>query len=315
MQKLLYLFLLLSLNAFGQTTTANIHADIRNTKTGKHILIPGTRLYIIPPPDFKITTTFTGLKKGESSMFMMYDVVGGNIDSNAATFNQAEFEKQGAKVLDFKEIKVDGFSGRFIHLQGDPTTKAYAIVFGDTTFTTMIMTVYPVNDEKTGNDILKALNTVYYDKNKKIDPFATANFSFDENVSRFKFFRYNANLYIYSIDGKDNKDDKEAPVVFILQIPIDKTMTAKSVTDAMIAKIQQYGFTNPEIKSTSAEKINDYDAYQAEVYGQMNGENSLIYYCVLIKNDNAIVVQGIAKTEIEINRAEFKKMANAVQLK
>ena len=315
MQKILYLFVLLSLTACGQESTNKINDDIKNTKTSKHINIAGTRLYIIPPPNFKVASTFLGLQKGETSMFNIYDLVGGNINTNAATFSKAEFERQGAKVFDFKEIKVNGFPAKYIHMQGDATAKAYSIVFGDTTFTTMIMTIYPVADEKTGNEIINSLNSIYYDKNKKIDPFETANFSLDEKVSKFKFFQYSSNLYIYSVGGIENKEDKDAPIVIVSQFPKDNTMTTKSIAEMMVNKAQQYGLTNPELKNSTTEKINGYETYQTEVYGQMKGKNSLLFYCVVAKGDKAIVIQGISKKDIQANIEEFKKIANGVKIK
>jgi hypothetical protein len=316
MRKLLYSFLLLSLTACGQTsTTPKINENISNAKTNKHINIPGTRLYLIPPPGFKVTSTFIGLQKGETSIFNIYDLVGGNINTNAATFNKAEFEKQGAKVFDFKEIKVDGFPGKYIHMQGDASAKSYSIVFGDTTFTTMIMTIYPVGDEKTGNEIISSLNTIYYDKDKKIDPFETANFTLDDKVSKFKFFRYSANLFIYTVGGTENKEDKNAPVILVSQLPKDNTMTAKSIAEMMISKAQQYGLTNMELKNTTTDKINGYEAYQTEVHGQIQGKPSLLFYCVLTKGDKAIALQGISKKDNQANIEEFKKVANTVRIK
>jgi hypothetical protein len=315
MRKLLYSFLLLSLTACGQTSTIQINENISNTKTNKHINIPGTRLYLIPPPGFKVASTFIGLQKGETSIFNIYDLVGGNINTNAATFNKAEFEKQGAKVFDFKEIKVDGFPGKYIHMQGDASAKSYSIVFGDTTFTTMIMTIYPVGDEKTGNEIISSLNTIYYDKDKKIDPFETANFTLDDKVSKFKFFRYSANLFIYTVDGTEHKEDKDAPVILVSQLPKDNTMTAKSIAEMMISKAQQYGLTNIELKNTTTDKINGYEAYQTEVHGQMQGKPGLLFYCVLTKKDKAIALQGISKKDNQANIEEFKKLANTVRIK
>jgi hypothetical protein len=316
MRKLLYSFLLLSLSACGQTsTTVTINQDITNTKTSKHINIPGTRLYIIPPPNFKVASTFIGLQKGETSMFNIYDLVGGNINTNAATFTKAEFERQGAKVFDFKEIKVDGFPGKYIHMEGDASAEAYSIVFGDTTFTTMIMTIYPVGDEKTGNEIINSLNTIYYDKNKKIDPFETANFTLDDKVSKFKFFQYNANLFVYTVGGTENKEDKDAPVILVSQFPKDNSLTAKSIAEMMISKAQQYGLTNPELKNTTTDKINGYETYQTEVHGQVQGKPNLLFYCVLTKGDKAIALQGISKKDNQANVEDFKKLANTVRIK
>ena len=315
MRKLLYLFLLVSLTACGQSSNDQIKSEIKSSKTSKHINIPSTRLYIIPPPNFKVATTFIGLQKGENSMLNIYDLVGGNFNTNAATFSKTEFERQGARVFDYKEIKVNGYPAKFIHMQGDVSSKGYAIVFGDTTFSTMIMAVYPVTDENTGKEIVKSLNTIWYDKNKKIDPFETANFSLNDKESKFKFFQYSSNLYIYTVGGLDNKDNRDEPFIIVSQLPKDNTMTAKSIADMMIAKAQQYGLTNPYVRNISTEKINGYDTYQAEVFGQMQGKSSVIYQCVTTKGDKAIVIQGIAKSDLETNVQDFRKIASTIQLK
>ena len=83
----------------------------------------------------------------------------------------------------------------------------------------------------------------------------------------------------------------------------------------MINKIQQYGLTNPELKNTTTDKINAYETYQTEVYGQMQGKSSLLFYCVVTKGNKAIVIQGISKKDIQTNLEEFKKMANTVKIK
>jgi hypothetical protein len=315
MKKILFSLLLFSLTACGQTSADKIKANIQTSKTSKHINIPGTRLYIVPPQNFSVAKTFVGLQKGEKSLFNIYDLVGGNFYTNAATFSKAEFERQGARVFDYQEIKVNGYPAKYISMQGDPTTKGYALVFGDTTFSTMIMALYPVTDEATGKQIIAALNTIYYDKGKKISPFETAFFSLDDKNSRFKFFQYNANLYIYTIGGTDNTKDTDNPFVLVTQFPMDNTMTTKSIADMMIGKAQQYGLTNPEVKNISSGKINGYDTYEAEVYGQMQGKSSVIYQCVVAKGDKVLTIQGIAKSDMETNVQDFKKLARTIQIK
>lgn len=315
MHSILYIFLTLSLSTYGQVTPGAIHEDIINVKSEKHIIIPGTRLYIIPPPDFVPGSSFTGFQKGETALINIYDLVGGNFYTNAETFSKTAFENKGAIVFDFKEIKVNGFPGKFIHMQGDPSAKAYAIVFGDTTFSTMIMALYPADDESTGRDILQSLRTVYYDKELVIDPFETANFSIDEDASKFKFFKYSANLYLYTPGGIDNKDDRDAPLVLVSQFPRDFTMTAKSIAEMMIFKAQQYGLTNQELKNTTSDKLNGYETYQTEIYGQLQGKYCLLFYTVVAIADKAIVIQGISKKDNDVNIEEFKKIARSVIIK
>lgn len=312
MQKILYFFLLVSLSAHGQTSTDKIKPVIDNAKTSQHVNVPGTRLYIIPPPGFKTMTNFTGLQKGETSMVQVYDLVGGNFYKNAADFTKARFEKDGINVFDYQEIKVNGYPAKYIAMQSQPAAKTYAMVFGDTSFSTMIMAACPATDAVTDKEIINSLNTICYDKNKKIDPFETANFSLDEKVSRFKFFRYNINMYIYMIDGVEDTEDKNAPGLIVMQLPKDNTNSLQDIANIMIGK---YALANQQIKNSSFNKINDYDAYETEVYGEVQGNTALIYLCVVAKDDKAIVVQGIAKKDLESNLQEFKKLAHTIKMK
>src|SRR5688572_7299618 len=50
MKKILIPFVLFSLTAYGQKYNDKIKSTIENSRTSEHINIPGTRLFIIPPP-------------------------------------------------------------------------------------------------------------------------------------------------------------------------------------------------------------------------------------------------------------------------
>jgi hypothetical protein len=58
-QLFMTIFAVMTLTTFGQTRNDN---KIINVRTEKHINIPGTRLYVIPPGNFKIATNFVGLQ-------------------------------------------------------------------------------------------------------------------------------------------------------------------------------------------------------------------------------------------------------------
>jgi hypothetical protein len=315
MKKLLILILLFGMIACKQSKTDSINPNMQNTRTGKHINIPGTRLYMVPPPGFTAAKGFIGLQDGKNSMLNVMDIVGGDFNSNAATFSSSEFEKKGAKVYEYKELKVNGFPAKYIFMQGDANTNAYALVFGDTTFSTMIMASCPANDKVTNQEILKAINSIWYDKSIKIDPLATASFSLNDKDSKFRFSQYNANIYLYTIGGASTKEDKDAPAVIVTQFPNDNSMTLKSIADMMVGKLQEYGATNPEIKNVSVQLLNGADSYQMEVYTQMQGKNAMIYYCIVAKNEVAIIFEGVAKSDYENNLQEFKKLANTLIVK
>jgi hypothetical protein len=329
MKKIYNYVMLLFLASCGQPTISNKDIDINNnievsnkindnivsSKTSKHVNIPGTRLYIVPPKDFVLSYSFIGFQKGENTLINIIDLVGGNFYTNAATFSKSEFENKGARVFDYKELKVNGYPAKYLFMQGDATAKSYALVFGDTTFSATIMAVFPVTDEQTGLDILNSLNTIWYDTNKKIDPFEAANFGLDESVSTFKFFRCNSNVYLYTLNGKERKDIDIEPIFTVLQIPKDNSMTSKSIADMMLAKFQQSGLTNPIIKNTSSEQINGYETFQMEVSGKMKNKNTILYYCVVSSGDKAIVMQGLIPNSNKDDLKEIKKLAWTVNVR
>jgi hypothetical protein len=306
------IFTLLTFIACGQTVNDKV---ITNVKTDKHINIPGTRLYIIPPDSFKLATSFIGLQKDNNAMIQVMDIVGGNFNSNAATFNKAAFEEKGIKVFDYQEFTINGFSAKYIYMQGKPTVKAYDLVFGDATFSTMIMAYCSADDKKTEAQIKDALLSVTYDKNLKTDPMANASFLLNDSNSKFKFFKSSTGLYIYSIDGIEDTSGGGAPMILVTPFPYEASMTPETVSVMVLIGFEKHGFTDKEIKNKSTEKVNGYMAIEEEIYGKMNGKNCVIYQLIVADKDKAIAIQGITTSNFESNITEFKKLAHTVKFK
>src|SRR5450755_4711587 len=150
MQKKAGLLLLCFLVACGQGPGTKILPEIKNTRTSHHVNIPGTRLYLIPPENFKVASTFLGLQKDAKTNLMVLDMTPGNFYTNAANFSKTEFEKKAVKVLEYKEVAVDGFPAKYIHAQNGTGDEEYSLVFGDSTFSTMLMAIFAQGDKTAG---------------------------------------------------------------------------------------------------------------------------------------------------------------------
>ncbi len=309
------IFILLLFFGISSCVLQKITGNIHNRKTDRHINIPSTRLYIIPPPGFKIAKTFTGLHKGSSYSILIFDLIGGNFYTNAATFNKENFEEKGYKVFEYKELKINGYPAKYIYFQGNPTTKSISLVFGDTTFSTSIVSTFPSQDVETGEQIKKALKTIYYDKNIKIDPFETAEFTLDDSKSIFKFSKFTGGMYIYTVNGEDN-DSAWRPLVIISTIPkTSPNLNAKSVIESMISNVKKYGLTDKEIKNDSILNINGYQAYEVEIYGKMKGKDVMVYLLTVMGEDKAIGLEGMTASDFDYYLQEIKKLAKTIKLK
>lgn len=314
MNKILWaLITCISLSACVQTKTVN--NDIDNVKTDKHINIPGTRLYIIPPKGFTIATSFPGIQKGNNSGIIIYDNVEGDYYTNAATFSEGAFKKQGITVYDFKELKVNGLPAKYILLQGKQNTMVIDLVFGDTTFSSMIMATYPSTDLKTGEQINEAIKSIYYDKNLKIDPFADISFTLDETKSIFKFSESALGMLLYSVGGTIKQPNDYEPIITVTTIPKDPSINAKRISETLVADLEKNGLIDTQLKNISTADVNGQLAYEVEVYGRMKGKSKLIYLLIVTGNEKAIAIQGIVSSDFEHNLKEIKNLARTIKLK
>ncbi|WP_109301812.1 hypothetical protein [Aquimarina sp. AU474] len=306
--------LLASISAFSQTEQ-NTGSNIVNQHTEKHVVIPGTKLSIIPPEEFEVATNFTGLEKKDVSVIQIYDLVGGNFLKNASIFSKQTFEDKGAKVFDYQEITINGFAAKFIHMQGNPEVKGYSLVFGDTTFSAMIMALYPAEDTQTGLQIKKALFSSIYEKDKPIDPLEAAFFELDDSKTKFKYASSAANMFIYSADGIKKSNYKDESMLIVMPIPTDSEMTPKNVSDQMIDGLKGNGLTNVKVISTSEEKLNDYPAYQIQVEGVMNGYASTVLVQTVTHGENTVVIEGFSKEKSAAVIEDFKALIATIKMK
>lgn len=302
----LFLFFLLTMNVF----------SYNNQNVADYINIKGTRLSIIPPKDFTESKTIIGLEKGEIAAIQVMDLVGGNFESNTATYSKAEFERKGITVLEFKELTIDGFKAKFANVKGKNDLELIQIVFGDATFSVMVNAIYPssLRDELLP-DITNSLLKVKYDKKKIVDPFAASHFIVVQNTSKFKFVKASANMFIFSENGIDKESYESEPIALITSYPFDKTMTKETVIESMVNGLLQQRFIKKEIKNTSKKNINDYEAMEIELYLEHNSKDKLAFMTVLIKDNIVISFSGMAESNFEENISEFKKLTSSIKIK
>lgn len=293
-------------------TSEKILDTIDNEKTTRHVHIPGTRLYIVPPKDFTITSAPSGLQKNENTMIVITESkLGGNFYSDDKAISKEELEKRGAKVLSHKEIILNGYPATYVFMTGD--ANVHMLKFGDTTFMTMLVATYPLTDKGIENDVISSLNSIWFDKEKIIDPFETAIFNLNEHVGSFKFNRFASNMYIYTINGKENQTNKD-PILIICQLVNDESITIAKIAEIMVEKLKDHGMSNLKIGKTSHERINNLEAIQIESKGIINNIVTNVYTCVVRKGANSIIIQGTEYENPPRYIEEFKKISYALEI-
>lgn len=311
-----FLFLIASfITITAQAQNTDSLRQVNTQRNAKQINIPGTRLFITPPPGFTLSKKFTGLEKDKVTGMMVMEILGGNYDSNQASFSRHEFESKGISVLAEENLLFNGFRARYIMMQGDPFTKVQGLFFGDASFTTLIMAPVSTKDTAAIPQVKEAIFSLWYDKSMKTNPLATAPFTMNDKVSVFKFAKVNSGMYIYSLNGAVKQSYLNEPILTASPSTTDTKLTPNTVGTLMISSLERNGVTEPAVLKKSNELVNGFEAYEVEVSGKINGEACRVYQLVVIRGNKSVFIVGITRAGAEKYIAEFRKLARTLKFK
>ena len=188
-------FLLVSLTVNGQADTLELapppieeppptQQELEAAWFGAAVRVPGTKVSLMPPPGFRLATNFTGFEKDAFTAMTVMDLDGGNFYTNAATYTKEKFEGKGLLVLEFERLKVDGYPAiRALIKSPVDGSLSHQLVFGDTTFSAMVVGLVPSVDTSSSNSVRHALGTVTYDKEVVVGPYEGTSFRANDRSS------------------------------------------------------------------------------------------------------------------------------------
>jgi hypothetical protein len=310
-----YLFTLLLLSAGILSHGQTIPAVVKTTKTAAHINIPSTKLFLIAPAGFTLSQDLPAIEKGQDGIIQVLDQQDAGFSAELANFNKKGFELLGLRMLDYKELTINGYVARLALLEGNDGTRTYRLLFGDTTFSVLLIGSYVRTDDKTGSDILKSMLTAYYDKSVKIEPFGQAIFTLDDTHTRLKFAQYSGGMYKYSFNGRTEGSD-DNPVFLVSVMPADATMP-ELMADLLLNQLRASGFNVLSTENPITEKVNGLPSFHREAYGTYGTDTKkmLIYLHVVIIDHTAIVMQGQASANFSTYIKDFQALGSTIRKK
>ena len=131
----------------------NLTSCKNQVEEAEYTNIPGSRILIDMPEGFKLTSGSMGIENDKNSMVQFFDLIGGNHFNNSKTVSKEIFESKGIKVLENKDLKIDNYDAKYFLLQANENEKTINIVFGDSTFSDMVMALYNSKDFKTEKEL------------------------------------------------------------------------------------------------------------------------------------------------------------------
>lgn len=294
--------------------------EITTTKTADHIQVPGTKFFLIPPPDFTNATNFQGFQQMHSGSSIMVMEVPGPF-SEASTGFTAEALKTKGVILKKKEVlKINGFEGMLIRAEqfanGIDYFK-YILTFGNEQTSYMLMATFPQKVKFLEKEMLESLYSVVYEAELTVDPLSAISFSIDTEGTKLQFAKSISGMLSYTVDGKlpTASDDKTNFIVGISYASvqsIDKKLTALNRVKQLPyndLKIADNGVSEIEIDGISGYEI------VAEGTNSVTGAKDLVYQVMLFSDNGYYMLVGIAKADFETNLVLFKQIAKTFERK
>jgi hypothetical protein len=304
------LFIIITTALYAQHGTDSLSAEKKPVK----VTIQGTHVSMTIPQGFKPAKDFIGIEKDDKTYIEVFDPYENDYSTSSAGFSRPGFENQGMDVFAFKTLNVGLYLAKYAGMRNSSGYKKYELIFGDSSFSAMVLGHCSVNDDAVAKAIENTIMSVSYDKKVKVNPYIHSYFNMNDSASIFKFSKVSDKIFKYSMAGKLKLEAGEANVT-ITPFTLDAPMTDKEVKKTMEGIYKKDGMTGLKVKNESDTKINGYDAYESEVYGKLNGKQTLIYQLTVSSNGNALLIMGVTNTDMENNLAEFKKLAYTVSFK
>jgi hypothetical protein len=277
------------------------------------VRVVGTRVSLVPPRGFKLARNFTGFEKDASTALTIMDLPGGNFYTNTATYTKEKFAGKGLQVLKIEHLKVDGYPGiqALIKSPVDGSLSCQ-LVFGDTTFSALIASTLSGTDTTSLKAIQWTLGTVTYDKDITVGPYEGTSFRVNDRSTEFRFAKKGGGAWLYSRGGVVKTDYAGDPFLMALPLPFESSMSCRGLAEKMIPGLEEKGFAKVQVENVSATRVNGFDGYEAEYYGTMKGEQTLIYLLVVASFDHAVVFEGKAIAPFPSALKAFKELAHSV---
>jgi len=303
-RKILTTFLVfISLTVWGQK-------KIENKLTDQHQNIKGTKVSVIPPKGFTDGLNFLGLQQTESGSSIMILDIPGPYSETSKGITKENMLSKGVEMKKIETLTINGLPAIFAtgtqNAYGNIYTK-FILVFGTDNETIMINGVYPENLKKVGDEIKKSMLTVYYEPDKKINPFEALDYSLDISETKLKFGKSMSNSLIFSVDGQvpTASSDKTNLIVaksFSQITAEDKKLFCINRLKQIPIEIENIEYTN----EITIDGISGYEIY-AKGKNKKSSETENIYQVILFSDKLYYILFGTTNDETDKSIDEIKK--------
>lgn len=311
-RKILIIFLVfISSTIWGQK-------NIENKLTNEHQIIKGTKVSMIPPKGFTDGLNFTGLQQTESGSSIIVLEIPGPFSETSKGITRENMHSKGIEVEKIENLTLNQLPAIFVkgtqNAYGNIFTK-YILTFGTDQETIMINGVCPENLKKAGDEIKKSMLSVFYEAEKKINPFEVLDYTIDVSETKLKFGKSMSNALIFTVDGQvpTASSDKTSLIVAKSFSPI----TTEDKKLFCINRLKQTPVEIVNIEYTSEITLDGISGYEIYAKGKSkkSEETENIYQVILFSDKLYYILFGTTNDQTNKSMEEIIKAVKTFKRK
>jgi len=301
----------LSYTSFGQTM-------ITTKITDAHTHVTGTKVSLIPPADFTKAANFLGFQQTQSGSSIMVINVPGPFATIAAGFTKEGLLTQGVVASKIENMQLNTIPAIFVTAEqsayGNTYTK-YILAFGTDKETMLINGIYPKDRSELDEGMKKALMSVVYEPNKKVNPFDVVDFNIDTTGTGIIFAKSVANSMVFNRDGKLPSESKDKANLIVAKAFSKVTIINKK--QFALDRIKQLPIEIVDVISTKPITIDGISGYEiiADSKDKKTGVKEKAYQVLLFSDSIYYMLFASWEAEFDDNLILFQKLVKTFQRK
>ncbi len=299
--------------------TALAQNTVTNTITAEHISVEGTKISLIPPPDFINAANFAGFQQNSSGSSIMIVEVPAPFPEIGRAFTKEGLQTQGMTLLEKEEFIINTNTALLIKGEQEAygnTYSKYTLAFGSENESILINgTFLKANENDLAAAVKKTLLSVVYDAEKIINPFDTVDFKITTEATDLVFVKNVGPSLLFNREGTipSTASDK---AIFIAS----KSFSELEISDRKSYaenRIKQNPITIDSILSTTPITIDDLEGFEIIARGKTKTKqiDTKIYQVILFSDTLYYILLGSSEAEYEKNMAAFKTIARTFKRK
>ena len=293
----------------------NFPDEIKTEISDNHIRVKGSNAYLSIPTEYEYIESLSRFQKNDKLYIQIINFPTPYEEAKRG-FSKEYIESRGAKVDIEKSININGSEAKYLEGPSKYSGESKIILLlGNNKNSIFLGGVYKNVDQEGKAELQQIMQTVYLNSKEELNSLELANFTFDQDITSFKFNTSASNMFIFTPKGDEISDEIDVPSFTISSFPKMTPQKSKDFAKDMIWRMETVGEAKLDSKEILPIKINGKDAYVLETGIEREGRKGWINMTIINEENSSLIFMGDTYSDIENYKNKFRATIKTLEEK